>query len=86
MIASNFLHPSSLFNSLKGFQHKTLLFQTIYTKSYIKGRFNFNSGSSNNSKSWIKYAVGIPFVSGLVLYQYTKYKFLKYTVPEENGT
>jgi hypothetical protein len=46
--------------------------------------FRFLTSQEKNKKyfKWAKYGIGVPLVAGAIFYQYTKYHFLKYTIPE----
>jgi hypothetical protein len=67
--------PSKSFSSVSTIKEKITKFTNQQSHSDEQGN------RSSSSKSWVKYAIGIPLISGFALYQYTKYKFLQYKVP-----
>ena len=81
MIVNRLMFSSQILQATKQSLNRFPLIRVCSYQSTLKEKLSFKKNSSDNSRRWVKYAIGIPFLSGFVLYHYTKYKFLKYTVP-----
>jgi hypothetical protein len=66
-------------NSLKKLFPLTGIF-SVKNKNFV--RFSTTQEKNKKYYKWAKYGIGIPLIAGALFYQYTKYHFLKYTVPE----
>lgn len=66
---------------------RKLFLKNSITLSRFHNRVDYSLSSikpkvSKHSNGWLKYLIGIPLLSVIGLYQYTKYNFLRYTIPE----
>lgn len=83
MIVGKIIATMKPFNLTRNnIKFSNLTFHPSFYISFTKRKINSDNENKNNSRWWIKYALCIPLVSGIGIYQYTKYKFLRYEIPE----